>query len=403
MPCITLVNKDSKGKLRIVIASYQWNDEKHGYVISRSTGTFKGKLIEQPEILIERGKATRTVSQQAELEFNSIIKKYKDKGYKELTKPVEEYTEKELLDLVGSVTTSQDGVPKPMLAKQEDKVTNRKIFDKEWYASRKIDGLRVLLYLGKDNKIHAQSRGASNYDAAMCEILSHPTLVELFNKYPNLIMDGEAYKHGMSLQQLNSIARTQVTANDYSILQFYWYDIVDPGMSFKDRLKFMGSIKKELSLEFNPERTFSENELRIQFVPQVPIKGWDNIIKLHDEFVSEGWEGLVIRDPSKPYKPNGRTNDMIKVKKYQDDCFKIVGKEAGLRGAEDMVFIMEMPDGRTFKAKPFGDRLQKEDYWNNFEELYKGKIGECKFFYYSDDGCPLQPSFKAVREDISDE
>jgi hypothetical protein len=91
---------------------------------------------------------------------------------------------------------------------------------------------------------------------------------------------------------------------------------------------------------------------------------------------------------------------MIKIKVYKDDCFKVVGKEAGLRGSEDMVFIMQMEDGRTFKAKPFGDREQKEEYWNNFEEKYEGHIGECKFFYYSDDGIPLQPAFKAFRDDL---
>jgi DNA ligase-1 len=124
------------------------------------------------------------------------------------------------------------------------------------------------------------------------------------------------------------------------------------------------------------------------------------MLELHNQYVSEGWEGLVVRDPDKLYRPNGRTNDMVKIKVYKDDCFKVVGIEGGLRGSEDMVFIMEMPDGRTFKAKPFGDRAQKEEYWDNFEKKYNRHIGECKFFYYSDDGIPLQPAFKAFRDDI---
>ena len=85
---------------------------------------------------------------------------------------------------------------------------------------------------------------------------------------------------------------------------------------------------------------------------------------------------------------------------YKDDCFKVIGIEGGLRGSEDMVFILTTDDGKTFKAKPFGDREQKQEYWDNFNEKYKGHIGECKFFYYSDDGVPLQPSFKAFRWDI---
>ena len=287
-----------------------------------------------------------------------------------------------------------------MLAKQADKVTNKNIYNKVWLASRKIDGLRASIYMGKDGVLHTQSRGAMNYDPAMSDIIENKDLIYLFKEVPGLILDGEAYHHGYTLQQLNSIARTQKTVRDYGILQFYWYDIVDPNSTFDERFALMKDIRDEMNLIFDPEKNFEDGELRIQFVPQEEVTGWDNMMKLHNQYVSEGWEGLVIRDPDALYRPNGRTNDMIKIKIYKDDCFKVVGKEAGLRGSEDMVFIMEMPDGRTFKAKPFGDREQKEEYWNNFESRYNGHIGECKFFYYSDDGIPLQPAFKAFRNDI---
>ena len=53
---IDLVSRDSKGKLRVVCAAYGWDEEQHGYVIHRSTGTYMGKMIEQPELLIIRCK-----------------------------------------------------------------------------------------------------------------------------------------------------------------------------------------------------------------------------------------------------------------------------------------------------------------------------------------------------------
>ena len=215
-----------------------------------------------------------------------------------------------------------------------------------------------------------------------------------------LILDGECYKHGWSLQRLNSIARTQKTALDYSILQFYWYDIVDPNSTFDERFSLMQDLRDDLNLSFEPYREFKEDELRIQFVPQIEVTGWENMLKLHNDYVEEGWEGLVIRDPDKVYRPNGRTNDMIKIKVYKDDMFRIVDYELGLRGTEDMVFIMGLPDGRTFKAKPLGDRLQKEEYVENFDNMCKDHMGECKFFYYSDDGIPLQPAMKAIRDDL---
>ena len=401
----TLISKDSKGKIRVVEISYEGNETTRIYTIYRYTGQFEGKMTKQPEIIVDKGKATRNIHEQVELQFNALVKGYKDKGYIELENEIDNYNSEELYQLLGESPTGSNGVVKPMLAKQADKVTNTKIFDKEWLASRKIDGLRCIIYLGDDGKLHTSSRGATNYDSAMFEILTHSALIKLFKNNKGLMLDGECYHHGYTLQQINSIARTQKVAKDLEVLQFYWYDIVDLNNPFKSRLAKMKSIAEELKeygseIGWKPDRIFKENELRIQFVPQVEVNGWDNMMKLHNDYVSEGWEGLVIRDPKRPYKPNGRTNDMIKIKVYKDDCFKVIDKEAGLRGSEDMVFIMEMPDGRTFKAKPFGDREQKEEYWINFDKKYKGHIGECKFFYYSDDGIPLQPAFKAFRDDL---
>ena len=401
----TLISKDSKGKIRVVEIFYEGDETTRIYTIYRYTGQFEGKLTTQPKIIVDKGKATRNIHEQVELQFNALVKGYKDKGYIELENEIDNYNSEELYQLLGESPTGSNGVVKPMLAKQADKVTKTTIFNKIWIASRKIDGLRCIIYLGDDGKLHTSSRGATNYDSAMFEILTHPALIKLFKNNKGLMLDGECYHHGYTLQQINSIARTQKVAKDLEVLQFYWYDIVDLNNPFKSRLAKMKSIASELKeygseISWEPDRIFKENELRIQFVPQVEVNGWDNMMKLHNEYVSEGWEGLVIRDPERPYKPNGRTNDMIKIKVYKDDCFKVVGKEAGLRGSEDMVFIMEMPDGRTFKAKPFGDREQKEEYWINFDKKYKGHIGECKFFYYSDDGIPLQPAFKAFRDDL---
>ena len=400
-----LITKDAKGKIRVGIVNYELinpKDKQNRYfIIHRTSGQLGGKMTLQPDKTVVKGKAGRTMWEQVMLEAKHLVKEKLDKGYKEINTNPDECSESELLGILSEVVTGQNGVPKPMLAKQADKVTNTKIFDKEWLASRKIDGLRCLIYMGTDNKLHTSSRGAMNYDASMTEILIHPDLIKLFKENPGLIMDGECYHHGYTLQQLNSIARTQKVAKDLRILQFYWYDIVDPNSTFDERWSYMQDIKDQMNLGFDPEREFKTGELRIQFVPQEKVIGWDNMMKLHNKYVSEGWEGLVVRDPDTLYRPNGRTNDMIKIKIYKDDCFTVVDKEAGLRGSEDMVFIMQMKDGRTFKAKPFGDREQKEEYWYNFETKYKGHLGECKFFYYSDDGIPLQPAFKAFRDDLN--
>lgn len=397
-----LLGKASTGKFRyaIVECDEQWHEPQHGYIIQRSYGQVNGKNTLSPEIVVDRTKQKRNWKEQYTLQYNSEVKKYLDKGYVKVDKHPNEYSEEELNSIFGEVKTNQYGIPKPQLAKQADKITNKKTFDKKYWGSRKIDGLRCLIYMGEDGKLHTASRGAMNYDVAMYEILSHPKLIEIFKNNKGLIMDGECYKHGYSLQQLNSVARTQVTAVDYGILQFYWYDIIDLNLDTTTRINKIKELAKPLNLTFDPEREFNSDELRIQLVPHVEISGWDNIMKLHNDYVEEGWEGLVIRLQTSMYGPNNRTNDWIKVKCYKQDTFKVIGIEQGLRQYDDMVFILETEGGKQFKAKPFGDRNQKIEYTDNFETNYKNHLGDVKYFYYSDDNTPLQPSFVAFRFDL---
>ena len=397
-----LLGKASTGKFRfaIVECDEEWHEPEHGYIIQRSYGQVNGKTTLSPAIIVDKTKQKRNWKEQYTLQYNSEVKKFLDKGYVEVEKHPNEYSEEELNEIFGEVITNQDGIPKPQLAKQADKVTSQKTFDKKYWGSRKIDGLRCLIYMGNDGKLHTASRGAMNYDAAMYEILSHPKLIELFKNNEGLIMDGECYKHGYSLQQLNSVARTQITTVDYEVLQFYWYDIVDLNLDTTARINKIKELAKPLNLTFDPEREFNSDELRIQLVPHVEISGWDNIMKLHNDYVEEGWEGLVIRLQTSMYGPNKRTNDWIKVKCYKQDTFKVIGIEQGLRQYDDMVFILETEEGKQFKAKPFGDRNQKIEYTDNFETNYKDHLGDVKYFYYSDENTPLQPSFVAFRFDL---
>lgn len=153
-----LLTKDTKGKFRYVILDSFWNEDKSCYIVSRITSQYKGKETQQPYIEIYKGKAKRTVTEQKNLEYQSCKKKFLDKGYKEVEKHPNDYTEAELNKFYGSVTTNQYGIIKPQLAKQADKVTNTKIFDKEWLISRKLDGVKALFYY-KDGEIHTASRG----------------------------------------------------------------------------------------------------------------------------------------------------------------------------------------------------------------------------------------------------
>lgn len=395
-----LVTKDNKGKTRVVEISYEWDDAQHGFVIRRKTYQYGGKVTVQPEIWIYKGKVKRTVSEQARLEYNSHLKKYTDKGYKLLPSSikinnavaVEAFVEEHL----GNGVTDSNGFKKHMLAKQADKVATS-VFDKikYWYGSRKIDGVRCSFYW-KDGEVRTASRGGGDYDASTSFMRHNPKLIQFFEEHPDIVLDGELYKHGKSLQQISGAARLEKDTAGMDWLEYYIYDVMDSTKTFEERLDILHDITDELNLGFNPEREWDDGELKFQIVPQETVVGWANIQKLHDKYVGEGFEGIIIRDPSKVYNFGGRTNAMIKVKMYKDAEFEIVGYSEGLR-PEDMVFVCKTKEGKEFEAKPMGPRELKWEYLDRMDEII-GKMATVKYFYLSDEGCPLQPVLKCIRD-----
>lgn len=397
-----LIKKDSNGKVRCVILQ-RLKERENYYVIKRTTFQYGGKFTNQPDIVITEGKAKRDASAQALLQYNAKLKEYKDKGYKEIEKHPEDYTLTELDSILPKVTTDSNGFSKHMLAKSSDKVKQSSIDKvKYWYASRKIDGVRASFYWdGK--KILTASRGGGTYEYSTQHITQNPKFIEFFKKHPNYVLDGELYKHGKQLQEISGAARLEKNATDCNWLEYYIYDILLPDKTFYDRLQILKEVKEELNLEFNPYKEWNNGELQIQMVPQEKVSGYDNIMELHNKYVEEGWEGVVIRNPDKVYGFGKRTNDMIKIKRYKDSEFLVIGYELGLRGIEDMVFICETPAGKSFKAKPMGDKLTKEEYIENFDSKYKGNVATVKYFYYSNgndevNGVPLQPCLIAFRD-----
>ena len=390
-----LVSRGARGEIRCFEIWY----EKEGdcYVIYRQSSQLGGKIVEQPSITICEGKVKRDTLAQTTLKFLSLIKEKKDKGYKELEKDFYSYNESEINKILPKENTDSNGFKKHMLAKSFDKV-KQSVIDKEkyWYASRKIDGVRTSFYW-KEGRIVTASRGGGNYDPACQHFINHPQFIEFFKKHPECILDLELYKHGKSLQQISGAARLEKNAYDCKWLEGYIYDVMYPNIPFETRLKILNQITKELNLGFDPYRQWNKGELQLQMVPQIKVSGYDNIMKLHNDYVEEGFEGVVIRNPNKPYGFGKRTNDMIKIKKYKTEEFLVIDYEFGLRGSEDMVFICQTKEGKEFKAKPWGDREQKDWYIEHFETACKNQLATIKFFTMSDDKCPLQPSLISFR------
>lgn len=395
-----LISRDSKGKIRLVIVSYSENED-GTYTISRNTGQLGGKITPQPDIVISKGKAKRSILDQTELEYKSKVSGYKDKGYKHIPAVNYKDAEKgelptELVDkILPLVTTDSNGAKKPQLAKDYNKVSNS-VLEKKFLASRKLDGVRCQIFYDKENDIiKTSSRGGKQYDFSTQYIV--PELVNFFKEYPDVTLDGELYIHGKPLQWISGVCRVISEDNKdwkrIEKLQYHIYDVIyenddksEP--KFEERHNFIVDVLEEMIAKDNNKVIICEHE---------EVEGWTAIEKLHNKYIDEGYEGVVLRDPTKEYKADSRDNRMIKVKLYQDDEFEIVGFTPGKLREEDFSFTCITKEGKEFGAKPMGTVEERLEYLEDMDNII-GKKATVKFFGYSTDGIPTQTHLKAIRD-----
>lgn len=387
---IYLVTRNARDKVQVVLT--ELSQEGNTFIINRTTGQYQGKMTGQPELVIEKGKAKRSALEQAELQYNSIVSKYQDKGYKRLdsltSKKFNELSSEEMDSLVPTIKSDTQGNYKPMLAKSSNDCQTS-VLQKKMFCSRKLNGVRMMVKwdeeLGKPITI---SRGGKNYDVAATLITEQ--LTDYLSQHKDLILDGELYSHGHYLQEISGIARLETWEDRCEILEYWIYDIADDKRTFNDRYDDL--IDLNIDIEGNPDYS------KIKVVEHVLTESWEQIQRLHDKWVSEGFEGLVARKPDKVYGFGKRGSDMVKVKMYQDDEFEIIDYQDGLR-PEDFTFVCQTKEGKQFAAKPIGDRELKIQYLENIDNII-GKKGIVKYFEISKDGVPLQPVFQAVRYDL---
>jgi len=385
-----LVIRNARDKIQF--AQYTLEQEANIYTIRRFTGQFGGKITVQPEIVIEKGKVKRSTLQQAELQYNALIKTATDKGYKKysiLTKTKwEEVTTRELDEIVPSLKTDAAGVLKPQLAKSSNDCAIS-VFERPMFISRKIDGIRCLMrYDEETDSILTSSRGGGEFDVSTTAIREDEQLLDLFRENPTLILDGELYVHGWSLQRISGTCRLKTWEERCNSLEYWVFDYVDTEKSFNNRLDFLTDTK----IDFEA----GEGNKKVKVLEHVLAEGWSRCKKLHDIYVSEGFEGLVARKPNAVYGAGKRSSDWIKLKERLCENFLILGIEEGLRD-EDLCFRLTTNQGKEFKAKPVGSRELREEYLDNWESLV-GKIAEVTFFTWSKDLIPQQPVLKCIRD-----
>lgn len=291
-----------------------------------------------------------TLEEQANLEFESMIKKERDKRLSER--------------------------PLPMLAmKYQDRA--KYIDFPNAFAQPKLNGMRMLL----DGKI-GWSRGGKDI---IPECITHLNF-ELDD--PTIILDGELILPNNVLLQETMKAAKKYRKGVSDKLIYCVYDMVDTTgtIPFKNRIATLKSLVIAID---NPQ---------IQFVETVPVCNADDVKAVHKRWTEQKYEGTMIRNAAGLYTINQRSNDLQKYKDMVDSEFKIVEViEGGGSMAGCAIFVCETDAGYRFNCTPEGTTAIRKEYFANRDQ-YPGKFLTIRYQELSNDGAPLFPVGVSVRD-----
>ncbi len=349
-----LYGKDKKSGYKI------WMISTNNGTIDISHGKLDGKLQEKSEQIQGKniGKANETTpTQQAELEAESRYKKQLDKGYRPTLDELED------LPIL------------PMLAKDFHKEGHRVVWP--CYGSRKLDGLRCLAIRHK-NRVELRSRGGKEYDVR--HIQDELMRVMLDGE----MLDGELYIPGKELEEISSAVK-RASNPDHAVLQYWVFDAPEADCPFKNRVLNVESLPTRALLKY------------VRIVAHEVVTDESHMRKLHKQYVSEGYEGIMLNNMRGEYLSGpSRSEDIQKYKEMIDEEFKVVGVEKDRNGNAVLVCV-DSTTGTTFGVT-FGDFSKRKHQLEHPEE-YVGKWLTVAYQKrYKDSNLPQFPVGKAIRE-----
>lgn len=179
-------------------------------------------------------------------------------------------------------------------------------------------------------------------------------------------------------------------------LQLHVFDIIDlENLSLNQEQRF---IKRDKLFEC---MTLLDKEITKNFekVETLIIHSEKDIEPIHNTYLEQGYEGVVLRAKDLKYQFGVRSNYIRKHKNFVDAEFEVVGinYDAGT-GVEQFTWKCRDVDGTIFKAKPLGNKEMKEFWFENYKD-FVGKQLTVRYQDRSAEGVPRFPRGIAFREE----
>ena len=251
----------------------------------------------------------------------------------------------------------------------------------------KLDGVRCLF----------SAKGAFSRTGNQFMNVMHieKALEPFFAKYPNMVIDGELYNHGLKddFEKIISLVRKKrPTVEDIveasQLTQYHIYDIASMEYAtYTDRNLFIlaeSCFKNKYCLQITPTRLATD---------------FDHAQQWHEKNLKAGYEGSIYRTPSGKYKGT-RSWDLMKFKDFEDSEATIVGYELGKGKRTGTIgkFIMQDDEGVEFGCPP-GKGYDYKDLAGMLENIsdYIGQRATFTYFQRTQAGSYRHPLYKCIR------
>lgn len=289
---------------------------------------------------------------QADFEFDAIIKKQIDRGfYLEGQKPKTR--------------------PMPMLAHKFRDHTDK--VDFPVYVQPKLNGMRMLF----DGE-NGWSRGNKE---VIPEVITH-----LKFDTAGFILDGELMLPGNQLLQESMKAIKKWRPDLSPTLIYHVYDVVDSDLPYAKRYQLIVDLCQNA-----PKN--------VRIVHTGLVQNETDVMQKHTQFVNEGYEGTMVRDPAAFYEINKRSYSLLKLKDFTDAEYRIInivdgdGSDRGLA-----IFTLDNGNGQVFNCRPEGSQENRADLFENRKKLI-GKYLTVRYFELSKDSIPIFPVGVGIRDE----
>lgn len=245
----------------------------------------------------------------------------------------------------------------------------------------KLDGVRAIISLKDMKMISRRHKIINGFDFIIDEF-------KTFKSYENIFVDGELYVHGIPLQEISGIVRTE-DLDKKMMLKYHIFDIFntdDPEMILSERLKIIEKFKH-----------FDHSEI----VKSTKCKNEDEINELMKVYVKDNYEGIVYKNINRPYEFNfdkeKRSMYNLKRKSVFDSEFKVIDYD--LDKNDHVIFILETDDGNTFKSVPMWTLEKRKAFTKKtFIKDYLNKMATVRYDDLSIDKIPVRSRFICIRD-----